>query len=207
MNDNLTEIVVILDQSGSMECLAKDTIGGYNGFIEQQKKLPGEANLTTVLFDSDYALLHDRINLKDVKPITNKEYVPSSMTALLDAVGKTIDSIGNKLSNTPEPERPSKVLFLIITDGEENASKEYSYDRIKEMVKTQQDIYKWQFIFFGANIDSFDAASSLGIDINHAVDYSATNDGIDSLYSTVSSVTGNYRSTGKIDNDFASAVK
>jgi hypothetical protein len=207
MKDNLTEIVTILDRSGSMRNLIYDTIGGFNNFIEEQKKLPGEANVTTVLFNYRYELLHDRVNLKYVKPITDKEYFVGGSTALLDVVGKTINTIGATLNAMKEEDRPSKVIMLIITDGEENSSKEFNKDQIKEMVERQQNVYNWQFLFFGANIDSFAVASSIGIDLNHAVNFSANSEGLASTYNVMHSVTTGYRSTGQIDPNCKAGIK
>jgi uncharacterized protein YegL len=178
MNDNLTEIAAILDRSGSMEHLTDDTIGGYNSFIKEQREQPGEARLTTVLFDDQYELLHDRVNIKKMKPITRREYSARGMTALLDALGKTINDIGAKLRDTPEPERPGKVIFFIITDGMENASKEFSNEKVKEMVELQKNTYNWEFIFVGADIDAFDAARSIGINADRAFNVYACPEGI-----------------------------
>jgi uncharacterized protein YegL len=207
MKDDLTEIVTILDRSGSMERLVNDTIGGYNNFIEEQKKLPGEANVTTVLFDDKYSVLHDRVNLKNVNPITSKEYFVRGLTALLDAVGKTINNIGAKLSAMNEADRPSKVIVLIITDGEENSSKEFTKEQIKQMVETQQNIYKWKFLFFGANIDSFSAASSIGIHAESTVDFSANDIGVNSVYNAMSLAATSYRATGNIDDSYKADVQ
>jgi uncharacterized protein YegL len=207
MKDNLTEIIVILDRSGSMESLVNDTIGGYNRFIEEQKQVPGEANITTVLFDDQYDLLHDRVNLKNIKPITNKEYFARGWTALLDAIGKTINSIGIQLNNTPEEERPSKVIVLIITDGAENSSKEYNYNQVKEMVERQQKEYNWQFLFFGANIDSFEVGGSLGIKSNLTANFSASKTGLDSVYFSMSDVTRTYRNSGNIEDNYKDKVQ
>jgi uncharacterized protein YegL len=168
MKEGLTEIIAILDNSGSMANLTNDTIGGYNTFINDQKNIPGEAILTTVLFNTKYILLHDRINIKKTKPITEKEYRAGGGTALLDAMGKTINDVGLKLHNTDEDERPSKVIVFIITDGEENSSKEFTHEKIKEMVTLQKNIYSWEFLFMGANIDSFSVAETIGINHNRA---------------------------------------
>jgi uncharacterized protein YegL len=206
MKDNLTEIVAILDRSGSMSSLVNDTIGGYNNFIEEQKKVPGEANVTTILFDHIYETLHDRVDIKNVTPITSKEYFARGNTALLDAVGKTINGIGAKLDSMKEEDKPSKVIVLIITDGEENASTEYKWDQIKDMVKKQTDVYNWQFLFFGANIDSFDVGSSIGINANHTVNFSATAAGLDSTYDALTLATTSYRSKGIIDENYKDNV-
>jgi uncharacterized protein YegL len=206
MKENLTEIVAILDRSGSMQELTNDTIGGFNNFIEEQKKVPGEANVTTVLFDDEYKILHNGINLQEVRPITLKEYFARGSTALLDAMGKTINDTGAKLNAMNEQDRPSKVIVLIITDGEENASREYSRASIKEMVERQRTVYNWQFLFFGANIDSFKVGNALGIPINHIADYSPTDGGVKSVYAAMSLVSTSYRNTGKVDESYKKDV-
>ena len=178
MNENLIEIVVILDKSGSMETLANDTIGIYNSFIREQKEIHADTILTTVLFNNTYKLLHDRISIRDVKPITNKDYAAKGKKALLDAVGKTIKDIGFKLYNTPEADRPRNIIFFIITNGEEDISKEYSHEKIKGMAELQKKTYGWEFIFFGANIDSASFAASIGISKNTAFDIAADAEGI-----------------------------
>jgi uncharacterized protein YegL len=209
MNENLTEIVAILDKSGSMEDLTNDTIGGFNSFLKEQKEIPGEAVLTTVLFNNSYTLLHDRVNIKNVKPMTNKEYIAQGSTALLDAMGKTINDIGLKLNNTAENERPGKVIFFIITDGEENASAEFSNEKIKEMVELQKNKYSWEFIFLGANVDSFNVANSIGISADRAFDYEADEEGIVCAQAAISVAVGNYRRHKSVDKgeDFRSKIK
>lgn len=186
MKKNLTEMVFILDRSGSMFNLTDDTIGGFNSMIDEQKAESGEAFVTTVLFNSNYKMLHDHVNIKDVKPITREDYKATGCTALLDAVGKTINSIGNRLNNTPEEERPEKVVFVITTDGMENSSKEFTKSNIKEMIEHQKNKYSWTFIFLGANIDAIGEATSLGIDAELARGYSACSAGTESVYKSVS---------------------
>ena len=184
MKKNLTEIALILDMSGSMGNLVEDTIGGYNSLIEKQKQEEGEAYITTVLFDDRYILLHDHENIKDIKPLTTNEYRPMGMTALLDAIGKTVNSIGIRLSNTPEEERPEKVVIAITTDGLENSSKEFTKTKIKEMIEHQQSKYSWIFMFLGANVDAFAEAGSLGIKSDYVQTFSANSAGTNSVYST-----------------------
>lgn len=194
MKKNLTEMVFILDRSGSMGHLVDDTIGGFNSMIEQQKKEDGEAYVTTVLFDSKYELLHDHVNIADVESITREDYYARGTTALLDAVGKTINSIGVRLANTHEDERPEKVIFVITTDGYENASQEFTKSQIKEMIEHQQEKYSWIFMFLGANMDAVDEASSLGINSSYAATYTANDIGTTSLYSCTSKAVSNLRS-------------
>lgn len=187
MNYNLTELVYILDMSGSMAPLAKDTIGGYNSMIEQQKKLNAEkpgmkANVTTVLFDDRYILLCDRADLDTVPEMTHKEYVPTGMTAMLDAIGRTVVGVGQKLAAMPEAERPGLVSVTIVTDGYENASKEYTWIAIRNMIKEQRDKYSWVFSFVGANIDVDKTADDLGIDGAFAASYTASEAGVESVY-------------------------
>ncbi|MDD2496753.1 MAG: VWA domain-containing protein [Desulfitobacteriaceae bacterium] len=177
MKKGLTELVFILDRSGSMSGLESDTIGGYNGMLEKQKKDPGEAVITTVLFDDRYELLHDRINLRGIAPITDKEYYVRGSTALLDAVGITINKIGNALKHTVEDERPEHVMFVITTDGMENASREFSYEKIRRMIEHQKSKYGWEFIFLGANIDAIATAERFGIEEDRAANYNADSEG------------------------------
>ncbi len=199
MKDNLTEIVFILDRSGSMQRLAEDTIGGYNAFIEEQKKQDGEANLTTVLFDDQYEVLHNGVNIKDVKPLTDKEYTARGMTALMDAVGRTINSVGDRLSKMDEVDRPSKVIVVITTDGMENASTEFTKKQVKDMITHQTEKYNWQFMFLGANIDAASEAQSIGISPQFASNYCYTKVGTDALYKTMSKTVACYRSAGEVN--------
>ena len=187
MKDNLTELVFILDRSGSMAGLETDTIGGFNSMIEKQKEEPGDAYVTTVLFDHEYKLLHDHTDLKDIKPMTREEYSARGSTALLDAIGKTIDDVGVRLNDTPEEERPSKVIFVITTDGYENASRVYSKSKVKEMIEHQQSKYSWVFMFLGANMDAVGEAAGLGINTDFARTYTANEYGTESIYTAMSS--------------------
>ena len=188
MKKNLTEMVFILDRSGSMTHLTKDTIGGFNSMIKNQKNEDGDAYVTTVLFDNYYELLHDHVNIQDIKPITT-EYYARGCTALLDAIGKTINSVGARLSETPEDERPEKVIFIITTDGMENASYKFTKSKVKEMIKHQQDKYSWIFMFLGANMDAVSEAASLGINTDFAKTYTASDIGTQSVYTALSSAT------------------
>ena len=207
MKDNLTKIVFILDRSGSMQHLTSDTIGGFNGFIEQQKKEDGEALLTTVLFDDRYEVLHDNVPLEAVKPLTDKEYFARGMTALLDAVGKTINTVGGQLSAMQECDRPSKVIFVITTDGMENASREFTHAKIKEMIEHQTNVYSWQFLFLGANIDASAAAESIGIKADFATNYNADSAGTGRMYATVSRSVGSFRHSGIVNKDWSAGIE
>lgn len=202
MKKNLTELVFILDRSGSMQSLTTDTIGGFNSMIESQKKEPGEAYVTTVLFDHDYELLHDHVNIVDINPITDREYYARGSTALLDAMGRAINSIGNRLCATPEDERPDKVIFVINTDGYENCSREFTKQQIKEMVEHQQSKYSWVFMFLGANMDAVGEAGGLGINASHSHTYSYNSAGISSLYTSVDAALSSVRA---IDSEYMCA--
>ena len=171
MKKGLTEIVFILDRSGSMSGLESDTIGGYNSMIEKQKKEVGEALISTVLFDGQTDVLHDRVPLDKISPITEKEYYVRGSTALLDAVGGAIHHIGNVHKYAREEDVPEKTLFIITTDGMENSSRKYSYDKVKKMIEKQKEKYHWEFIFLGANIDAVGVADRFGVDRQHAVRY------------------------------------
>lgn len=171
MKKDLTELVFILDKSGSMGGLEKDTVGGFNSMLKKQKALPGKCRITTALFDNRYELLHDRTDIRAVKPITEKEYYIGGSTALLDAIGITIHKIAQAQKNTAKGYRADKVLFVIITDGEENSSREYSADKVKAMIEKKKTDYGWEFIFLGANIDAVATAHRFGIPADRAVDY------------------------------------
>ena len=186
MNDNLTEIIFLLDRSGSMGGLESDTIGGFNGFVKQQAEI-GDTRITTVLFDDHYELLHNGVKAEEAF-LTDKEYFTRGYTALLDAVGKAIVDVGTRLSDTDESERPGKVIFVITTDGQENSSKEFSYDRVKEMIEHQKSKYNWDFIFMGANIDVTAEGSRLGIAPDMAIAYEATVAGTANMYTSVGAI-------------------
>lgn len=177
MRKGLTELVFILDRSGSMSGLEADTIGGFNSMIGRQKKEEGEALISTVLFDDEANMLHDRVNIKDVEPMTEDEYYVGGCTALLDAVGGAIHHIGNIHKYAREEDRPEKTVFIITTDGMENASRRYSYDRVKMMVERQREKYGWEFLFLGANIDAIEVAGRFGIKPSRAVNYECDSEG------------------------------
>ena len=195
-----TEIACIIDRSGSMSTIRDDAIGGFNTFLEAQKAVPGEANLTLVLFDHEYLEAVAARPLAEVDPLTVASYVPRGTTALLDAVGRTIDSVGARLAATPEHERPDKVIVAILTDGLENASREYSLDRIKEMITHQRDIYSWEFIFLAANQDAFVVGSSMGISALNTAGFVPSPEGTAEAYDRMSTLTTNYRTGKKVSN-------
>jgi uncharacterized protein YegL len=204
MKKNLTEIVFVLDRSGSMYDLTKDTVDGFNSFIKKQKGEVGEAFLTTVLFDNEYEILHDRVDVKDVKPLGD-EYYARGTTALLDAIGKTINIVGNKLALLDESDRPSQVLFVITTDGHENSSHEFKVDTIKSMITHQTEKYNWNFVFLGANMNAVDVASGYGIAM--AATYTANSTGTRSVFNTVGGLSSSLRSTASISKDWDKDVE
>ena len=185
MNEDLMELVFILDRSGSMGGLESDTIGGFNSMLQKQQTGPGQCRITTVLFDDKYEVLHDRIDVKAVSAITEQEYYVRGSTALLDAVGKTINKTGSVQKNTAEEYRAGKVLFVITTDGMENSSREFSYSDIKTMIEHQKSAYNWEFIFLGANIDAVEVAGRFGIPKTRAQNYHCDSEGIELNYAEV----------------------
>lgn len=199
MRKNRTELVFILDRSGSMSGLEKDTIGGYNAMLKKQKQQEGKANVTTVLFDDHYELLHDRIDIQGVSPISEEEYYVRGSTALLDAIGKTIGKIKAVQHNTRRAYRASKVVFVITTDGMENASHEYTVGDIKKLITQQKKEHDWEFIFLGANIDALATAESFGIDKSRAANYHADSKGTDLNYRVVSDAISKIRADEELD--------
>ena len=185
MKKNLTELVFILDRSGSMAGLEQDTIGGFNAMMEKQKREPGETLVSTVLFDQDTQVIHDRVPLEELRPLTEEEYYVRGCTALLDAVGGAIRHIGNVHKYAREEDVPEKTLFVITTDGMENASRRYDYDRVKDMIRRQQERYGWEFLFLGANIDAAREAGRFGIRPECAADYHADSRGTRVIYESL----------------------
>lgn len=186
MKKNLTELVFILDRSGSMAGLERDTIGGFNAMMEKQKRELGETLVSTVLFDQDTQVIHDRVPLEELRPLTEEEYYVRGCTALLDAVGGAIRHIGNVHKYAREEDVPEKTLFVITTDGMENASCRYDYDRVKAMIRRQQERYGWEFLFLGANIDAAREAGRFGIRPECAADYHADSRGTRVIYESLS---------------------
>ena len=216
MKKNLTEIVFILDRSGSMAGLEDDTIGGFNAMIEKQKRESGDAIVSTVLFDNYREVIHDRVDIQNVAPLTRKEYYVRGCTALLDAVGNAIHHIGNVHKYAREEDRPEKTLFVITTDGMENASRSYSYDRVKTMIQRQKEKYGWEFIFLGANIDAAREAARFGIHADYAANYNADREGTAVVYETVTDAICHVRACSaplsadwkrKVDEDYKKRVK
>ena len=203
MKKGLTELVYILDRSGSMAGLELDTIGGYNAFLEKQKSIKGEATITTVLFDDRIEYLHEGVSLQDADPISGKDYFVRGTTALLDAIGQTVTKVKAAQKDLKKKDRAEKVMFVITTDGMENASREYSYDKVKALVEKQKEKHGWEFIFIGANIDAIETAGRFGIASDRAVDYHADKVGTKAMYEAINDVTFCIRSSTSTDS-FAS---
>ena len=201
-----TEMVFILDRSGSMSGLEEDTIGGYNSMLEKQQKEEGEAIVTTVLFDNEYEIIHDRTNIKEINPITNKEYFVRGSTALLDAIGRTINKIINATKNTKKEYQADKVMFVIITDGMENSSREYDYKKVKAMIEKQKERYEWEFVFLGANIDAISTAAKFGIEEDRAANYNPDGEGTQLNYDVVSDLIVEMRANREVGADWKKRI-
>lgn len=206
MKKGLTELVLILDRSGSMSGLESDTIGGFNAMLKKQQEQEGEAFITTVLFDDRYELLHDRINIRGVAPLSEREYYVRGSTALLDALGKTISKIGNAQKHTEETERAEHVIFVIITDGMENASHVFGYEKVSSMIEHQKSKYGWEFIFLGANIDAAETAEQFGISRDRAANYNADSEGTILNYEVISEVVSSFRSSQSISDGWKTRI-
>lgn len=207
MKKGLTELVFILDKSGSMGGLEADTIGGYNAMLEKQKAVKGEARITTVLFDDGYELLHDRIDLRAVGPISGKEYCVGGSTALIDAIGRTIHKISKVQKSTAKAYRAEKVLFVIITDGEENASREYAIEDVRAQIEQKKEEHGWEFLFLGANIDAVETAWHFGIAPNRAQRYHADSRGTEVNYRAVSKAMASFRETSAVPCDWKEEIQ
>ena len=206
MKKNLTELVFILDRSGSMSGLENDTIGGFNAMIEKQKREAGEAYVSTVLFDNHREVIHDRVDIQKVEPMNQEQYYVRGSTALLDAVGKSIRHIANVHKYAREEDRPEKTLFIITTDGMENASREYSYERVRKMIEHEKDKYGWEFIFLGANIDAAKEAARFGIDESRAANYHADSVGTAVIYEAMSEAVCSVRACRPMNADWKKSV-
>ena len=205
--NNITELVFILDRSGSMSGLEGDTIGGFNAMIKKQKKEAGEAYVSTILFDNVSEVLHDRIKLKDVPKMTGKDYTVGGCTALIDAIGGAIHHIGNIHKNARPEDVLAHTMFIITTDGQENASHQYSSDEVKKMIEHQKEKYGWEFLFIGANIDAVETAACFGINRNRAVNYNADSKGTQVLYETLSAPISAMRADAAISDDWCQNIE
>jgi len=204
-----TELVFILDRSGSMSGLENDTIGGFNSMLSKQQSEPGECRITTVLFDHNYEVLHDRIDIRAVGNITDKEYYVRGSTALLDAVGKTIKKIGNVQKNTAKEYRAGKVLFVITTDGMENASRKFTIEEVRSLVERYKKKHKWEFIFLGANIDAIDVAEGFGIPKSRTQNFLNDSEGVALNYEVLSETVASFRASplcSEISDDWGSKI-
>ena len=204
---NLTEIVFILDRSGSMAGLEKDTIGGFNAMLEKQKKEEGRVLVSTVLFDHEQQVIHDRVDIRTIEPMTERDYYVRGCTALLDAVGGAIHHIGNVHKYAREEDRPEKTLFVITTDGMENASRTYTYEKLKTMIQRQKEKYGWEFLFLGANIDAAKEAARFGITEDRAANYHADSVGTAVIYEAVSEAVCNVRASRPMSKEWKRNVE
>jgi len=203
MRKDYCELVMVIDRSGSMAGKEADVEGGFKTFINEQKELPGQASLTLVQFDDEYDVLYSELSLAGAVP--EYKLIPRGMTALLDAIGKTIANVGERLSNMAEENRPEKVLFIIMTDGMENASKEYQYERIKDMIEHQKNVYSWEFIFMGADMDAISVANNIGISSVNTVNAKRVKTG--GMFAAASLASKNYRKSGSTMGDSGESVQ
>ena len=206
MKNNITELVFILDRSGSMAGLESDTIGGFNAMIEKQKKQDGECYVSTVLFDNESEVLHDRVKLSEIRPMTDRDYTVRGCTALIDALGGAIHHIGNVHKYARPEDVPENTMFIITTDGMENASHRYTSDRVKAMIERQKEKYGWEFLFIGANIDAVETAARYGIGRDRAVNYNADKEGTSIVYESVANVVCNVRANACVDENWSSNI-
>ncbi|MBQ8836823.1 MAG: VWA domain-containing protein [Clostridia bacterium] len=207
MKNNITELVFILDRSGSMAGLESDTIGGFNAMIEKQRKVDGECYVSTVLFDNESEVLHDRVKLSEIKPMTDKDYTVGGCTALIDAIGGAIHHIGNIHKYARPEDVPEHTMFIITTDGMENASRRYSSDDVKKMIERQKSKYGWEFLFIGANIDAVETAAKYGIDRDRAVNYHADTKGTHVLYDAVACAVSSVRGGAVLNKEWSAPIE
>lgn len=206
MRKNLTEIVFILDRSGSMSGLEADTIGGFNSMIEKQKKAEGEALISTVLFDNTSEVIHDRVSVQNIKPMTDEDYTVRGCTALLDAIGGAIHHIGNVHKYARAEDVPEHTMFVITTDGMENASRRYDSEKVKKMIERQKEKYGWEFLFLGANIDAVETARGFGISEDRAVNYHSDSEGTQLNYEVLNDAISAVRSSAPLGADWKSRI-
>ena len=197
---NKTDITIILDRSGSMESVKQDTIGGFNNFLSEQQKVEGEASLSLVQFDDQYEVVYENRDIQAAARLTEATFQPRGSTALFDAVGRTINAVGARLAALPEQERPDSVLFVIMTDGFENASREFTAAKINEMISHQRDVYQWEFMFIGANQDAVLSARAIGIQAGAALTYAANEEGTQIAFSLVADKVRNYRVSKDVES-------
>ncbi len=207
MNNNLTELVFILDRSGSMAGLETDTIGGFNAMVEKQKREEGEAYLSTVLFSDRSSVLYDRVDLKKVEPMTERQYYVGGCTALLDAIGDAVHHIANVHKYAREEDRPAKTIFVITTDGMENASRRHTYDEVRSLIERQRERFGWEFLFLGANMDAVSAARRFGIREDRAVRYECDDKGKALNYKVVSETIGHVRAGRPLAADWKAEIE
>ena len=206
MKEGLTELVFILDESGSMESLVHDTIGGFNTMVEQQKQQEGECLVSTVLFNNQQKVLYDRIPIREIPKMSQKEYRPGGPTALLDAIGKAVHHIGNIHKYANDADRPEQTVFIITTDGQENASRHFNVDRVRYLVEHQRSKYGWEFLFLGADIDAIDVAHSYGIDTSRAARFHNDSQGISINFSVMNQAIHTIRSGKSLDQNWKSPI-
>ena len=206
MKNNIIELVFILDRSGSMAGLENDTIGGFNAMIEKQKKQEGGCYVSTVLFDNESKVLHDRVKLQEILPMTDRDYTVRGCTALIDAIGGAIHHIGNVHKYARPEDVPEHTMFVITTDGQENASHRYTSEQVKKMIERQKDKYGWEFLFIGANIDAVETAARYGIGKDRAVNYNADGEGTHLLYESVAKAVCNVRASAPLSDDWSEEI-
>ena len=206
MKNNITELVFILDRSGSMHGLEKDTIGGFNSMIDKQKNQEGECYVSTVLFDDKSEVIHDRVKLSEISPMTDSDYTVGGCTALIDALGGAIHHIGNIHKYARPEDVPEHTMFIITSDGMENASHIYTSDRVRRMIERQKEKYGWEFLFIGANIDAVETAARYGIGADRAVNYNADKEGISIVYESVAKAVCNVRAKACLDSSWSDEI-
>ena len=205
--NNTTELVFILDKSGSMCGLESDTIGGFNSMIKKQKKQDGKCFVSTVLFSGESEVIHDRVDIQDIKPLTEEDYVTEGCTALIDAIGGAIHHIGNIHKYARLEDVPAHTMFIITTDGYENASSEYTSEQVKKMIERQKEKYGWEFLFLGANIDAVSTAANIGISADRAVDYTCDEEGTRLNYEAMSKCICSFRAGNEVEDDWKQSIE